>query len=1378
MKKFTTLLITFIMMFSILLFKDVKEVKAYQEELKESGHGALTAYAYELRLIKYEKKGDTPKAVGNSILVYHEDIFDDIIGYMINSGGKLPGSFDDMYNGESYDVSQTQTQPTGITTDVGAGGRAQTESVPSSSYGEGEPGAPTAVDTVDVTPSQGDALGGAVETSVYRFTWIGYGAITYTKQREKTPASGKNSKINEKLYRYTCSAKKANYYGEDVVTTDSEGNSLWGKMIEDNNLTKDNIENKDYLRTLMVSYASSRQKIKDNFGYDIGDMEIHKYYIQAVPVHRVVSEDELESIGSFVVKNLTKDVRDGQAWPGDTDWYKDGTDCDCPANRTCDENCKYSYSYCPSEYQQYENCKTCETDEDEKTVCTNHKVTVTGKGTVVQLYSLSAASGYRIRHTIYGTLMKGPSYLKTAQQSGKYLERAVNACGTSDSHHCIYNTDGTTCSNKYEDYIGPNKENALVGIGSEYPYQLIGDCNKGVGYEGYKHLYVPAIISKDCKQEICSTICPPNDSNYSSCIRSDDYLKCAENYCEAMVDYDLFEQNARNKKKSCMIANCEYRYGRDPNTKSKDMNNANLQSIDSCSNSKIDGVASKYGTTDIKDFTSTCNVSPYIDNSGHYIPTGSVEGKYVSDCMGESVTDFDDNDTNDEGFDRRTYINVICKEVSSFNFKDISKEKIFAGGGFTYPTEQRGSTECTYFVNLEQWKFDYATIPARDTEHQRDRLKLIIDNYNDESQKSSQDEEHWTSGIKAISGQLSGEGSTKFDGFSYNFAKTTISVSNEEYKVGETTANKTAKKTIVEKSSPLAVDDETKKSASSALQATKAGDQDYDVLYMVTGSGVTTKNVHRYISQSNGVQTYTLQKVCIKTDGTAEVYDAPDNNECYSTKVGEDTQVMYGSSKHFTSFQLKPNEDNYMKATVGVTETGGESTKYYNVTDECTYKISDGKDDGKSCKIIIDTNSDDDIKLGERTYIADDLSARIVLYNIRSSEIERMVISDNENELTPNENYKVTIVNHNSRSVETHDVRGIVYLKNGTTVPCPETVDLLTPGCESVSCDIKATDDKKIYKMTTSGPVKNYYTFTTYHEIPNLDILYAKNSVPYPYMKPIVKSLNDAGTAGSEIYIRLDKELEDNEKIIGYVTSSSLACNDYCYKGVETTKRDCYKEFERADFLGIYQYCVADKNWSTDVNGFHDEIDCYEKCAKPCDVDPEDYDEVVKFCDGQYNQLGFDYKENCVNTCYDPGSSDEYLFRTVNVSDPFPNSIESVAPYEKGERIVGKNWAGLSGYIVSDDGDQTTVTGQNANNGQVEYIIDLTPGDISNIRNDTINKGIGYSNKRKVYAQLDRVKSSSTAAINEYKSKFIHEEFTDLFKSNHGAQLSAVYPKE
>ena len=1378
MKKFNALFIIFILLFSIIIITNSGLVNAYAPELDVSGDRAFTTYAYELRLIKYEGAGKEPEQIGDSLLIYHPDLFLDVVGYTINSGGNLPQTFADMYDPVAhFDIHQTDAPQGTVHGESPDGGETHSRTTPSDTFeqstaGDGEPGPPTQVD---------------VEDDSYNYTTIMYPPIEYSKKRERDPASGQHTKYDIKLYKYSSSAKKANFPGNRVDTSKYKSENMY----KDDSLTENNINNKDYLRDLLIKYGGTREKIEQYFHYKIGDMEIHKYYVEAVPVHRVPDYEHLSSIGSYVVKNLEEVEFEPQSW-NLSSWYDDGDECDC-GDHSCDDNCHW----------KEENGQTC-TDHSgcvlscggtnngsctitlpfmtttgiscSWTTCTTNYVE--GDGEVVPLYGLSVEPGYKIRHTIYGTLMEGPSLLKTAQQSGKYLERAVNACGTSDSHHCIYNTDGTTCSNKYEDYIGPNKENALVGIGSEYPYQLIGDCNKGVGYEGYKHLYVPAIISKDCKQEICSTICPPNDSNYSSCIRSDDYLKCAENYCEAMVDYDLFEQNARNKKKSCMIANCEYRYGRDPNTKSKDMNNANLQSIDSCSNSKIDGVASKYGTTDIKDFTSTCNVSPYIDNSGHYIPTGSVEGKYVSDCMGESVTDFDDDDTNDEGFDRRTYINVICKEVSSFNFKDISKEKIFAGGGFTYPTEQRGSTECTYFVNLEQWKFDYATIPARDTEHQRDRLKLIIDNYNDESQKSSQDEEHWTSGIKAISGQLSGEGSTKFDGFSYNFAKTTISVSNEEYKVGETTANKTAKKTIVEKSSPLAVDDETKKSASSALQATKAGDQDYDVLYMVTGSGVTTKNVHRYISQSNGAQTYTLQKVCIKTDGTAEVYDAPDNNECYSTKVGEDTQVMYGSSKHFTSFQLKPNEDNYMKATVGVTETGGESTKYYNVTDNCTYKISDGKDDGKSCKIIIDTNSDDDIKLGERTYIADDLSARIVLYNIRSSEIERMVISDNENELTPNENYKVTIVNHNSRSVETHDVRGIVYLKNGTTVPCPETVDLLTPGCESVSCDIKATDDKKIYKMTTSGPVKNYYTFTTYHEIPNLDILYAKNSVPYPYMKPIVKSLNDAGTAGSEIYIRLDKELEGNEKIIGYVTSSSLACNDYCYKGVETTKRDCYKEFERADFLGIYQYCVADKNWSTDVNGFHDEIDCYEKCAKPCDVDPEDYDEVVKFCDGQYNQLGFDYKENCVNTCYDPGSSDEYLFRTVNVSDPFPNSIESVAPYEKGERIVGKNWAGLSGYIVSDDGDQTTVTGQNANNGQVEYIIDLTPGDISNIRNDTINKGIGYSNKRKVYAQLDRVKSSSTAVINEYKSKFIHEEFTDLFKSNHGAQLSAVYPKE
>lgn len=1372
--KYLVLLLIVIVPVTIALFSSKLNTNAV------TGEEALTAYAYELRLIKYEKQGDAPVQVGNSILIYHPDIFNDITGYQLHGPGNIPTTFDGFYDGTPHS-GLTYLPPSSDS--------------PDTAWSNDDPGSP---DESMPTDAPLDESGGVFHTKTE------LECVSYSKKRSKSPASGSPG-YDIHGYSWSCPAKRVNYYGKDVVTTNSDGSPKWSKMISDSSLTYYNITSKDYLRDLIVEYGGTREKIKNNFGYTIGDMEIHKYYIEAVPVHRIIESNvsNLSYVGQYLHAFFEKELDPPQDWTVGH-WEDDIPDCpanysldgnkckkcNCASGHTCNSSCKYTY--CPSDYSSYSNCTTCDEDGEN---CVSHYTTGSGTWayeTPIPTYKLGDhCSGVKETHSVYGTEYNGPSYLVTAQETAtsqpEFLTRAVNSCGTSDSRHEILDDTTGLGTGKYEHYIGPNKENGLVGIGSSYSRQLIGNCNSGASYDGYRDLYLIHIIDPDeCKTKVCNSIC---NINSAECLRSDAYLNCAENFCESLVDYDL-KGNARKRKKNCILTKCEYRYGRDPNTGSTDSTNTNLQSIDSCGNSAkvyngglyYDGESTKYkesivnsyGKTSIAKFDSSCNTT--LNSAGKYVPTQDIKGVYVTACKGDSVTDFNDDDTDDTTFDHRTYINSVCKIVSNAEFTDTSKLKLAAGLGFTYPIIQGGYEYCTYFINKEQWKFDYASIPARNIEYQRDRLLLILANFNDEVSKIDPDNSNMTEGTKALkaAGDLSNEGKTGFESNGFDFSSTTVSTTTTEYTVGTLNPKPVEELSKIEKDS---TDGSLKSTAKLQTDAR-------DYLKIVANGTITKKDINRYTSQSGGKITYTLKKVCIKTDGTADVYDAPGNNECYSTKItsssGVSTETIHGSSTHYTSFKITPGKDNPIEGKVSV--KAEESVEYYNVDDKCTYKLqSPGR-----CVLRVDT---DGTKLGNKQYIANSATVTIIPINISNKDIASETITDGGVAIAAVDG-KVTIKNNNDRSVETHDLLGTITLNDGSTVTCEEYIDLLTnpPTTCNASCSInKVAGDTsgKLYLLTVNN-ADLYYTFTTFHEIPETTEFTSRHgdSEPYSYMKEITQSVNDTSNG---LYIRLDKALSEGEVLLGYVTNASnKKCNAYCYKpsDIPDSGGDCYKEKATADRLTIKEYCK--ENWSTDKNGFKDEEDCYLKCPVPCPKENDDLEVVDNYCNS-YASYGYPAKEYCLNYCYKPTTittgDEAYLFRQVNVMNPFPNSNESIAPYETGNRIVGDNWRQLSKFITNDEDDETTVTGTNANK-KVEYIIDMTANDIAKIRENTSslteNNGNTESNKRRVYSRLERITSGSDKVVSEYKSKFIRaSDFSDLFKSSHGigsTTVQATYP--
>ena len=133
---------------------------------------------------------------------------------------------------------------------------------------------------------------------------------------------------------------------------------------------------------------------------------------------------------------------------------------------------------------------------------------------------------------------------------------------------------------------------------------------------------------------------------------------------------------------------------------------------------------------------------------------------------------------------------------------------------------------------------------------------------------------------------------------------------------------------------------------------------------------------------------------------------------------------------------------------------------------------------------------------------------------------------------------------------------------------------------------------------------------------------------------------------------------------------------------------------------------------------------------------------------------------DCDPTPEDP-TLPNYTFRSINVWNPFPNSSEDSSG-DNG-RIIGKNWQFFTDYITNDSDDKSSVTGENMNE-KVEYVIDLSPAKVRQVRKDTKDNDLNIStSKRRVYGKLDRIKTTNQQIVEEYKSKFIHEDFSNIF---------------
>lgn len=1294
----------------------------------------MTAHGYQITIWKYSGTG-TPQQVGKPILIYHPDLFGDIT---IHEVAEIPTSYSALMS-KNWGMSQiidkeNDWSQSPVYDSLG--------NIDASGVINGE---------MFINPNVGghdktyvDEYGNEITLEDQYF----YGVVDDGKNCsivnfDHVSESVKNNNLSgtvghiDVVWKYQSKDRKITYKASDITNLRD-----YYKIYSDSSLTESNVV-AGYLDNIIKNkYFKDIQAVKQYFGIDIDYSEIDKYYISIEPVQRVF-DGIARYTDSYLMTTIIykKQWSEGKGyWTEKTEWRESETVHPDSMNCLCKKKCismdGMSQYDCAKEGGTYDSStKTCK-------VCTQKKNCACGDSYTTYSYSLGPLyCGVWHYHYIYGKKAEGYSHIQTSRSLGTseiHLKRAVDYCDNTDNKHCELENDNVTCKKDsngniiYQYYIGPSLDKALVGTTSSNYYLLNGNCSSGTSGRkelGIKHYYLQDLIS-------CKNTC----ESYISDKSSDEYLKCAENYCDAEVDFNL-KGNARLRKKGCIIS-CGYTYGKSPTDGSS--NGLDRESINSCSNSSPYNGIEKANV--IVKTTSQCSIDNLTGDDLY--KTNAI----ITSCIGDQITDFDGDDTNDTIFDHRTYINVACKETSNFGFTDLTNKKLVAGEGIDYYAKLTGEKECTVYFNLEQWKFDYATISSKDPDR-RKRLLYIYEVYNN---ALNDNYDRTKSSYYDADFLAQNDGEVEWSIYEYDKSKVTILskvreiVNNivkisDEYKLVEASEDDSVNATIVGKESITQV-------------------YSLNIKYMP---------VNRYIQTSKKEVYYMFDKYCISSDGKATVYKAPDNGVCYISN-GEE---VIGRNVYYTDLNATRNVDfsDSIKSqglghavmtdvTIG-REVKGESI-YYEDGESCEYKIDDTS---LGCTIII-TSEDGTEMHGNDIYVNGGVTATIKINEKLGieDEVENVGLITGTTALA-NGNKEIQVnISDQKNGIEGIDITGIVESKQGQSAICRKKIYIIDPS-EScgVSCSVtRDNNDRLLYEIKSTGKQQ-----------------------PKQYLTALSTNMNFVvvlPTIGDNRYlVRLNKEVGNSDdgkgntiyddtivygKVEGTMATTGEKCYNICWSDVPELP-NCTEVTNPADTGEVKNYCI--RYWDSDINNYESVDECINQCSKArmCTENNRDIDEVTQTCTNNYLEWGFNSASSCINYCYYcPECTNDYLYRTVNNYNPFPYSSDSNTlgfNYPTGERIIPSNWVGKTQYIKQDDEDTSSVTGVNKNQKQ-EYVIELTPTIIKQIRQDTESYNNASAGND---AYLDYVYMDGVDTTKRYYSKFINETFRSSFTVINGEQV-------
>ncbi len=1333
------------------------------------------AYGYKISIVRYDGT-NSPTRVGNPILIYHPSM----MGTVQTQRGSLDG-------GSQFSLSAVDGDATAAGTFVGEG-YPPDDGEGSESWNNG------------IYPDGGSGQGR------YEVTEEGWNCPEGPEYNEP---SCNSTGFFVFIFRFMTSKRLVTYDSAHMSYDDT-----YYAMHADSRLTQSNIETKAYLDDVVNQWAGNRYLIETNFGIKLNDMDMDKYYIQVDVVQRVLN-DSFEDTGTFLGATENKETKPEPAaqyqfeheW-GSYDWE---SDIKSPYHaKSCDPSCrpsnKHSTTY-KNERACRDNCPvkcsgtTCSYCSKTEKYCEKHAwfLDPNDSGFESAQYHGKINRKYKYGHYAYGS-----SEIVTSRNHGsgpEFLKRATNECNGDESKHCIRDNNTGACTDKFEYYVGASLEKAMVGPISvdpsdtrlrskSYLFTMEGAgwngaeyaCTKPSTPKGVKFYYIPNMTS--CIVDGCSTICNPNSMSGAAleqCRRSDNYLSCAENYCEAQIDYDL-KGNATNRKRKC-ITSCGYGYGYEPYMKTgyNSITSKYRQSESSCMNTTIfksvpqgsDYTFENYFTKSLDNVNSQC--SKY--NNAELGETSSK----LSVCYGDTVTDFDDNDGNDTKFDVRTYVNVACQEVDKVSsITDVSFGSHKLGSPIDYSLNVRGTIKCVVFFNYEQWKVDYAYIPRRDT-IRKNRLKYIYEKFNNllvENYRTSSAITRFRAfdlsrtDVLDWDFELTDYGKFDWDDYDYEIDKVeTYTDVNEVLKdssVRKTNENplKLTLSTITSSKNPIDLHTPTnnyyayKNTSGKRLYYVENG------VHQMTSSG--NSDLQGYYYETNANLSYQFNKYCV--DSNSNIKRVEEDTICENGTKGQNEYYISFSAKPDRNFksQDKRKGDNFIShakidtslptnveicTTASCSGTTPLPPKLsYKDEDYCPYKVDDLDEiikdpDPDSDRFYCEIVCSSDTPGGNGNYF-DDLTIEMKIYKDRAlynAKTKTLNIKSKYSNQTLNIlKTPMVISRNNNTGVEKYKITGTFTDDNNDTHHCYDTCSLL----KTTNCNIKKLSEDATYEVLPYGN-SNFvgYLVSTKESADVEDVTQITPDFENKY-KVNIKNL----TPDSQYFV------------YGYAKNANGGKFCRLPEDIEKEKEfNCKKRFKPGQYDdeadSIEEYC--EKYYKYDLNNYKDPEDCIKKCI-PCpdgikDVEMNADDvktniKVIKedYCGNYWSENKYKSKEACIQLTYKMCVvSDRLLYRPVNVNNPFPSAVESSLGYVKGKRSIGVNWQGKSQFITETYVEKDTP----------DYYVVLDDSTVNAIKQKVRElETVGDDN---IYGK--QIFMSKADKTKKYYSRFIREEFVCAF---------------
>ena len=492
---------------------------------------------------------------------------------------------------------------------------------------------------------------------------------------------------------------------------------------------------------------------------------------------------------------------------------------------------------------------------------------------------------------------------------------------------------------------------------------------------------------------------------------------------------------------------------------------------------------------------------------------------------------------------------------------------------------------------------------------------------------------------------------------------------------------------------------EVHKTTKNLVSGEKYYDGNRDVSISTTSKTVTSyhdndsvsQNVNIYKTDSSNGSYYNLPGVCISPIDNASV------------KEGSICQNGLGPyNQYFTDIKADT-------ATNKIITNVEHNVSGLHVDNTCHYSVNDG-DDELACYISIGTNSNqtgnillDSEDINFYLYAITEKKDKVLRYNLglKPKNIDDSFDNNTYYRLKRNSIKDVTTMTIYGTVTDGKD---IVYCQKEVTI-IPEKDD---------SCTfVKTLNDENGTMTLTIADIKDKNAK-----------YYIKNVTSDTWLEMKKRTINS----------------DDNISIIGKVETGSDV--RYCYFKNNSSNETCTNMYKPAEYTKIRNYCHS--NWQNDSSSFSSYDDCFNSCTanNQCKIknNCQNKTEIRQYCQVNYQVDGYNSQSDCINDCSCSPNGIKYYYRTISISNPFP------------DRDANYNWFGYEKYITDDSSDEISNT-----NDEQEYVIVLDSKRINKIRSDTSK----YNSKNKnndAYTDYVREKDDD---IGEYRSKFIHTDDVD-----------------